>query len=180
MEPVAVNRITVDQALFAESHAAIFSKKRQKTLLYCGIVFLAFGLVFLTLQARVPVLFALCVPTLLTGILVLIWALTLEKSELRRKYRAFRRVNGDTSERTVTCYRTSLCVDTGRGEPIEIEYTDVREHRETEHLCLLICADHRGVMLFRNGFESGSWDALLAAIEKAQQEAAEAARLMEL
>ena len=49
MEPIAVNRLTVDQALFAEGHAAIFSQKRRKTLLYCGIVFLAFGLIFLAL-----------------------------------------------------------------------------------------------------------------------------------
>ena len=179
MEPIAVNRLTVDRALFAESHAAIFSRKRQKTLLYCGIVFLAFGLVFLALQTRVPVLSALCVPTLLTGILVVIWALTLQKLELRRKYKAFRRVNGDASERTVTCYRTSLFVDTGKGEPVEIDYTDAREHKETEHLCLLICADHRGVMLAKDGFETGSWEALLAAIEKARQEAAEAAKLLD-
>ncbi len=180
MEPIAVNHITVDKTLFTESHTAIFSKKRQKTLLYCGIVFLAFGLVFLVLQAWVPVLSALCVPTLLTGILVIIWALTLQKSELRRKYKAFRHVHGDASQRTVTCHRTSLFVDTGKGEPVEIDYTDVREHKETEHLCLLICADHRGVMLAKDGFEIGSWDALLTAIEKAKQEATEAARLLEM
>ena len=109
-----------------------------------------------------------------------IWALTLQKSELRRKYNAFRRFNGDASQRTVTCYRTSLSVDTGRGEPVEIDYTDVREHKETEHLWLLICADHRGVMLARDGFETGSWSVLLDAIEKAKLEAAEAARLMEM
>ena len=33
MEPIAVNRIIVDKALFSEAHAAIFSKKRQKMLL---------------------------------------------------------------------------------------------------------------------------------------------------
>lgn len=180
MEPIAVNRITVDRALFAESHAAIFSKKRRKMLLYCGVVFLAFGIIFLALQMRVPVLSALCVPTLLTGALVLVWALTLQKSELRRKYKLFRRVHGDVSPRTVSCFRTSLSVDTGRGEPTVIEYADVREHRETERLYLLICADHRGVMLAKDGFETGSWEALLAAIEKARQEAAEAARLLEM
>ena len=71
-------------------------------------------------------------------------------------------------------------MDTGRGEPVEIDYTDVREHKETEHLCLLICADHRGVMLAKDGFETGSWSVLLDAIEKAKLEAAEAARLMEM
>jgi hypothetical protein len=180
MEPIAVNRLTVDQALLAEGHAAIFSQKRRKTLLYCGIVFLAFGLIFLALQARVPVLSALCVPTLLTGILVILWALKLQKSELRRKYKAFRRVNGDASQRTVTCHRTSLSVDAGHAEPTEIDYTDVREHKETEHLYLLNCSDHRGVMLARDGFETGSWDALLTAIDKAKQEAADAARLLEM
>lgn len=178
MEPIAVNHITVNRALFAESHAAIFSKKRQKMLFYCGLVFLAFGLIFLAIQVRFPVLSSLCVPALLTGIIVLIWALTLQKSELRRKYNAFRRIHGGASERTVTCYRTSLTVDTGKAEPTEIDYADIREHRETEHLCLLICSDHRGVMLARDGFETGSWDILLAAIEKARQEAADAAQLL--
>ena len=172
MEPIAVNHITVTKALFAESHSATFSQKRRKTLLYCGFVFLAFGLVFLAIQVRFPMLSSLCVPALLTGALVIVWASTLQKSELRRKYRAFSRVNGEASERTVTCWRTSLDVDTGRGEPVQIEYTDIREHKTTDHLLLLICSDHRGVMLSKDGFETGSSEALLEAIEKAKREAA--------
>lgn len=172
MEPIAVNHITVTKALFAESHSATFSQKRRKTLLYCGFVFLAFGLVFLAIQVRFPMLSSLCVPALLTGALVIVWAATLQKSELRRKYRAFSRVNGEASERTVTCWRTSLDVDTGRGEPVQIEYTDIREHKTTDHLLLLICSDHRGVMLSKDGFETGSSEALLEAIEKAKREAA--------
>ena len=180
MEPIAVNHITVTKDLFAESHSATFSQRRRKMLLWCGFVFLAFGLVFLAIQVRFPMLSSLCVPALLTGVLVIIWAATLQQSELRRKYKAFKRVNGENSERTVTCWRTHLTVDTGKGEPTQIDYTDIREHKESDHLLLLICNDHRGVMLSKDGFETGSREALFAAIEKARMEAAEAARLLEM
>lgn len=180
MEPVAVNRVTVDQALFAEAHAATFSKKRQKMLLYCGIVFLAFGLILLAVQVRLPVASALSFPALLTGALVLVWALTLQKSELRRKYKAFRCRNGGASERTIYCYRNYLTVETGESEPVQIDYPDIREYRVTERLYLLICNNHAGVMLAKDGFAEGSWQALLDAIEQAQLEAAEAAKLLEM
>ena len=71
-------------------------------------------------------------------------------------------------------------IETGDGEPVQIDYPDIRDHRETEHLYLLLCADHTGVMLARDGFQTGSWQALLDAIEKAKQEAEEAAKLMEI
>ena len=85
MEPIAVNRVTITRELFAESHAAVFSHRRRKMLLCCGIVFLAFGLLLLAVQARFPVASALCVPALLSGVIVVVWALTLEKAELKKK-----------------------------------------------------------------------------------------------
>ena len=172
MEPIAVNRITVTDALFAESHAAVFSRRRRKMLLYAGIVFLAFGLALLAAQSRLPAASGLGFPALLTGMLVIIWALTLEKTELRRKYRVYRRRNGEAAQRTVACYPRHLTVE-GGGQPVDIDYADIREHRQTEHLLLLLCADHTGVMLARDGFETGSAEALLSAIEKARAEAAE-------
>ena len=180
MEPIAVNHIAVDKALFAEGHAAIFSKKRQKMLLYCGIVFCAFGVVLLAVQMRLPVASALSFPALLSGLLVLVWALTLQKTELRSKYKAFRRRNGDISQRTIRCYRNYLTVETGRGEPVQIDYPDIREHKESEHLLILICADHSGVMLARDGFETGSPAELFSAIDRSKQEAEEAAKLLEM
>ena len=178
MEPIAVNHIAIDMALFAEGHGATFSKKRQKMLLYCGIVFCAFGLILLAVQVKLPVASALSFPALLSGALVVLWALTLQKTELRRKYSAFKKRNGEVSERTVYCYSHSLAVDTGGAQPVEIEYTDIREHRETERLLILICANHAGVMLARDGFETGSPAGLLQAVERAKKEAAEAAALM--
>ena len=177
MEPIAVNRITVDRALFAEAHAAIFSKRRQKMLLYAGIVFCAFGLILLALQARLPAAGALGFPALLSGAIVIAWALTLQKTELRRKYDAFRRRHGDASARTVSCYRDHLTVETGAAEPVRIDYADIREHRATEHMYILICKSHAGVMLDRSGFETGSFQDLLDAVDRAKKEAEAALQL---
>lgn len=178
MEPIAINHITVDKAFFAEAHAAIFSKKRQKMLLYCGIVFCVFGLILLAVQMRLPVASTLSFPALLTGVLVLVWALTLQRSELRRKYKAFQRKNGDASERTIYCYHNYLTIETGTTEPVQIDYPDIKEHRVSDHLYLLICNNHAGIMLAQGGFTVGSWQALLDAIEQAQKEAIESAKLL--
>ena len=180
MDPIAINHITITKELFAEGHSAIFSKRRQKMLLYCGIVFCAFGLILLAAQMRLPVASVLSFPAMLSGIVVVVWALTLKRSELRRKYRAFQLKNGDISARDIHCYRTSLTIQTGNSQPVQIDYTDIRDHRETEHMLILLCADHTGVMLAKDGFELGSRDALLDAIEKARIEAEEAARLLEM
>ena len=171
MEPIAVNRVTITKELFAESHAAVFSYKRRRMLLWCGIVFFAFGLILLAVQTRFPVASMLCVPALLTGAFVIVWALTLRQSECRRRYKLFRQRHGEASARTITCGQTALFIDTGKGEPVEIDYVDIKEHRESAHLHILICRDHAGVMLARDGFEAGSWAELWAAIEKAKREA---------
>ena len=178
MEPVAVNHVTITRELFAESHEAVFSVKRQKMLLYAGIIFVVTGLILLALQNRVPAVSALYIPLLLTGGIVIVWALTMKKSDLRKKYRAFQQKNGDNASRTITCDRTGLEIDTGSGKPLRIEYTDILEHKETPHLYLLLCSGHTGVQLARDGFETGSWDELLRAVDKARQEAEMMAELI--
>ena len=74
--------------------------------------------------------------------------------------------------RTITCDRTGMSINSGSGEPLRIEYTDVLEHRETPHLYLLLCSGHMGVQLARDGLTTGSWNALLKAIDRAKEEAA--------
>ena len=177
MEPIAVNHVTITRDLFVESHEAIFSLRRQKTLLWAGIIFFLFGAALLLLRSRVAQAAAIGLPLLLTGGVVILWALTLKKSDLRKKYRAFQQRHGDAAARTIVCDRTGLTVDTGKGEPVRVEYTDIRSHLETPRLYLLLCADHTGVQLARDGFETGSWDALLQAIDRAKAEAAALAEL---
>lgn len=171
MEPIAVNHVTITRELFAESHDAVFSVKRQKMLLYAGIIFVITGLILLAFQTRIPAVSALYTPLLLTGGIVIVWALTLKKSDFRKKYRAFQQKNGDAASRTITCDRTGLEIDVGSGKPLRIQYTEIREHKETPHLYLLLCSGHTGVQLARDGFETGSWEDLLKAVDRAKQEA---------
>ena len=178
MEPVAVNCITVDRALFAEAHSAIFSVRRQKMLLYAGIVFCVFGLIFLAVQMNSPAVSSIGVPALLSGIIVVIWALTLRKSELRKKYRAFERRNGSASSRVVSCYSRYLTVETESAEPVQIDYPDILDHNTTDHLCILICRGRTGVLLAKDGFTVGSWQLLLDTVELAKKQALEEAALM--
>ena len=180
MEPIAVNRTTVDRALFTEGHAATFSRKRQRMLLYCGLAFLAAGLVLRALQSRLPTAAMLSFPLALSGVLASLWALTLRRSEARRKYKAFRRKNGDASARTITCYPDRLTIQRQGASPMEIKYTDIREHRETEHLLILICKNRSGVLLAKDGFETGSAAELLDAIEQARAEAEAVERAQEV
>lgn len=172
MEPVAVNRTTITRDLFAESHEAVFSVKRQKTLIYCGMVFLAFGLILYLLRSWMQAGAGLYTMLLLTGFVVVIWSLTLKKSDFRKRYRVFQQKHGEASSRVITCDRTGMEIDTGKGEPVRIEYTEIRDLRETEHLYLLLCSGHMGVQLAKDGFQTGSWDALLQAIDRAKEEAA--------
>ena len=139
MEPVAVNHVTITRELFAESHEAVFSVKRQKMLLYAGIIFVVTGLILLALQSRVPAVSALYIPLLLTGGIVIVWALTMKKSDLRKKYRAFQQKNGDNASRTITCDRTGLEIDTGSGKPLRIEYTDIL-NTQKHPTCISCCA----------------------------------------
>ena len=161
---------------FSRSESTVVEKSL--LLLYGGLVFLLFGLVLLAFQDRIPNTPALFTPLLLTGAVVALWSLTLKKSDLRKKYRAFQQKNGDNPRRTITCDRAGLEIDAGRKKPIHIEYTDVREWRETAHLYLLLCSNHVGVQLAKDGFETGSWDQILQAMEKARQEAAAMMELM--
>ncbi len=171
MEPVAINQIEITKDLFSESHAAVFSIRRQQTLLSCGIVFLLFGLVLFFFRTRLPGIVGLYTMLLLTGAIVVLFALTLKKTDFQKKYRAFRQKNGDVSTRTVTCDRTGIIIDTGKGEPVRIDYTEVRDFRETPHLYLLLCSDHQGVQLSRNGFILGNWDLLWKTIAQAKEQA---------
>jgi hypothetical protein len=118
-------------------------------------------------------------PAILSGVIVVIFALTLQQSELKRKYAAFQRKKGDVSERTVSCYRNYLLIETGGGEPVQIDYPDIREYRETANLLLLICNNHTGVHLAKDGFTAGDWDTLWAAIQRSKQRTEEARRLLE-
>lgn len=178
MEPIAINRTTVTRELFIEGHAATFSRKRQRLLLYCGVAFLAVGLLLCALQSHLSAASTLSVPLTLSGIIAAIWALTLRRSEARKKYKAFQRKN--IAERTFYCYPDHLTIQPDGPSPTQIRYTDIREHRETDHLLILICKNRTGLLLNKTGFDRGTPAELLEAIDQAQSKAREDERALEV
>ncbi|MBQ8935851.1 MAG: YcxB family protein [Oscillospiraceae bacterium] len=148
MEPIAVCHTTITPELFRESHAVVFDRKKQKTLLLCGIVFAAFGLAFLLVRYLLNRVIVLGGPVLVMGLFVIGWSFVLPHSEYKRKYKIMCQKNGGAPiERTVTFYETSLTV-ASEGEVLaDIDYTEVKDWKETEHLAVLICEDRTGVLV---------------------------------
>lgn len=155
MEPILVNHIRITPELFQESFGVVFDKRKQKTLLLCGIVFAVFGLIFLLIQYFLRKIVILGGPILIMGLFVIGWSFLLPRSECKRKYKALCQKNGgEPVDRTIEFYESGLTVHTKDGASIEIDYSEVREWRETKHLVLLICEDCSGILLDKTSFQS--------------------------
>lgn len=148
MEPIAVCHTVITPELFWESYRIVFDRKKQRTLLLCGIVFAVFGLVFLMVQYLLNRVIVLGGPVLVMGLFVIGWSFVLPHSECKRKYRIMCRKNGGAPiDRTVTFYETGLSVASGGEVLADIDYSEVTDRKETEHLLVLICEDRTGVLI---------------------------------
>lgn len=169
MEPLAVNYIRVTPELFQESFSVVFDKRKQKTLLICGVVFAVFGLLSLLIQYFLHRMIVLGAPVLMMGCVVIGWSFLLPVTERRKKYKALCRKNsGAPVERTIEFFENGLIVHTEDEAPIEIDYSDIREWRETEHLSVLVCEGRMGILLAKDGFQSGLLDTVRKLAEKRQ------------
>lgn len=175
MEPLAVNHIQITKELFQESFALIFDKRKQKTLLLCGIAVAAFGALSLVVQSLLHKVLILGVPILMMGIFVVIWSFFLPRTACKRKYKAFCLKNGRTPvERRIEFYESSLSVYTeGHSSPLDVDYSEIKEWRTSQHLVLLICEDRSGILLDRANFQTKTWEQIEALLnqQKSQQSA---------
>lgn len=160
MEPLAVNHIQITKELFQESFAMVFDKRKQKTLLLCGIVVAAFGALSLVVQHFLHKVLILGVPILMMGIFVVIWSFFLPRTACKRTYKAFCLRNSRTPvKRRVEFYASSLAVYTeGNSSVLEVDYSEIKEWRISPHLVLLICDDHSGILLDQANFQMKTWE----------------------
>ena len=164
MEPIAVSHTTITQALFQEGFALVFDRKKQKTLLLCGILFAVFGLFFLLVQYCLKRVIVLGGPVLLMGLFVIGWSCYLPHSECRKKYHALCRKNkGSPIERTISFYETGFVVSSPEQTLAEINWSEVLRYEETEHLIVLICENHAGVMIGKDTLSESDRKRLFAA-----------------
>ena len=159
MEPVAVCHTTITPKLFRESHAVVFDRKKQRTLLLCGIVFAAIGLAFLLVQYLLNRVIVLGGPVLVMGLFVVGWSFVLPHSECRRKYKIMCQKNGGTPvERRVTFYENGLTVASKGEVRADIDFAEIKERKETEHLIVLICEDRTGVLVEKAALSEDEWE----------------------
>lgn len=157
MEPIAVNNLTITPEYFRESFSAVFAKRPRKTLFLCGLIVAAMGALSLALQLFFHRILLLGPPLLMMGIFVMGWAILLPRTECRKKYKALCLKNGGAPvKRRTEFYEHSLVVFSDSGAPLEVDYPDVEQLQETEHLVILRCAGRRGILLDKQGFERGS------------------------
>jgi hypothetical protein len=167
MEPTAINHITVTPELFQESFSTVFVKRKQQTLLICGIVFTLAGVIFLLIQHFFQKLIVLGAPVIVMGCFVIGWSFWLPVSERKKKYKALCRKNGgEPVKRTVEFFETGLSVHTEDEFPVEIDYSEVKEVKETEHLAILLCENRMGVLLDKAGFETGTLKLVKELVER--------------
>ena len=59
----------------------------------------------------------------------------------------------EINRKRTTCFSYGdFSVQADGQDPVYFEYTEISEWKETEHLLILICNDHTGIMLDKTGF----------------------------
>ena len=155
---IAVNEIEITTELFKESFYAVFSKRKQKMLMNCGLVFILAGAVIMVIQYFLHMTSLLLSATILfPGIFVIVWAIRLPQTEYKRKLKLFNLKNKDGNRKRITCFSYGdFSVQADGQDPVYFDYTEISEWKETEHLLILICNDHTGIMLDKTGFTVGN------------------------
>ena len=166
-EPIAVNRYTMTKALFYEGMLRTWKErtgKTTKTLLFV-LAGLWIVLAVLTLILRESPAF-LVVEFFVLGLIALWVEVLLPRQKAGKAFKRFQARYFDNLERTTECFEDDVVIHAGDNE-IEVDYGEITEILQTEHLLILVSSDKTGVMLTHNGFDVGDEKTLLAHIRAA-------------
>ena len=141
-----ISQTELTLSLFREGYFAVYDRKKQLALLYCGLAFAAFGAAFLAIQQFTGNVALLGGPVVCMGLFLAVWSLLLPGTECRRKFRAMGGKRNRTVQRTVI-FRESWVEVSGQGRMLaELRYDELRDWVETEHLLILRRRDRMGVL----------------------------------
>jgi len=163
----AENRVTLTKELFYEG---MLRMSRDSYLRFAGKCVLLFAavwavLVYLTLKnggSLISIFTCLMVVVLLS-----FWiCVRIPRSHAKKAWKAQQRLYGDSMERITRFYDTHLEIS-GDCAQRTVAYRDIREVRESRNLILLICFDKMGILLSREGFTKGSYEAVVELIRNA-------------
>ncbi len=166
MELMTINHSALTWELFWEGFELTFNRKAQKNLRLCGIILALCGALALAVQMLFHKMLVIWFPLLFLGIFTVIWSFFLPKNTAKKKYKAMCRWKKDViPQRDTEFYQDLLIILDGDTELRRVEYANVREVRETEHLLVLLCEDGAGILLEKAGFQENGLEKAKELIE---------------
>lgn len=159
--PIAKNHICISRALFNEGMRAVENQAYKKSVkkLFCGLIVL-FAIVAAWLLYTGGSLIFLLGETIFLGTLLFWLIFMLPNSRRRSKYKAMTRGTHSVPERTATFYPEYLSILANDGKETIIQYNDIINWQETKNLYILNCQNRISILLDKNGFDIGNFDAI--------------------
>ena len=194
MGPVAVNRFTITRPLFYEGMLRVTKERlgpfMKKILIVLAVLWAALAAItFFTKSSPSYALVELVdlhdpalefepIHRVLFGVepeaalaalrAVGIWlCVYIPRNQAKRAWKVMESKSGGELERVTSFFPDRLEIGSG-GETV-IPYADVLQMLDTEHLLILTCKEKVGVLLARNGFETGDIDAVRALIKRGME-----------
>lgn len=166
MRPLAENHVQITKEIFEEYFNAINARGYRKTMKKIAIgLLIVFGAVAVFLVAGGVNPFYL-VSQSFFAVVILIWLFYfLPKSRRKSSYAAIcRRSGSGTPMRSILFFEDNMVVTSQAEKSLTIEYEDIAELTETEHLYAVISKEKRCVLIDKNGFTKGNAETMKAAI----------------
>lgn len=159
--PIARNHIRISRALFYEGMRAAGNKKYMKSVkkiaVFVAIMFMAAAGWLLYTGGSLVFLLGEAV---FLGALLFWLIFMLPRTRRSSKYKAMTKGSNSCPERITTFYQDYLSVASDDGRETIIQYSDVVSWQETKHLYLINCQNNLSVLLDKDGFDAGSFEAV--------------------
>ena len=158
--PIVRNHIRISRALFYEGMRATGNKKYLKSVkkvaVFVVLIFIAAAGWLLYTGGSLIFLLGEAV---FLGALLFWLMFMLPGTKRSSKYKAMTKGSNSCPERIITFYQNYLSVTADDGKETVIQYNDIVSWQETKHLCLINCQNNLSVLLDKNGFDTGSFEA---------------------
>ena len=168
MEPVAVNRFTITKPLFYEGMLRVTKERlgpfMKKILIVLAVLWAALAAITFFTKSSPSYALVELVVLVAVGIWLCVY---IPRNQAKRAWKVMESKSGGELERVTSFFPDRLEIGAG-GETV-IPYADVLQMLDTEHLLILTCKEKVGVLLARNGFETGDIDAVRALIRRGME-----------
>ena len=165
---IAENHICISRSLFNEGMRAAGNKTYKRTVQKLALILL---LLYLAVAAWLLYtggsLIFLIGESVFLGALLFWLFIMLPASKWRSKYKAMAQGGNSIPKRTIRFYPDHLLVLANTGKETTISYCDIQNWQETKNLYILNCSNNISVLLDKNGFVIGNFQAIESLLKNA-------------